>query len=63
MSTNNSTYLQALQLAAEIRACVAWARNKRPRLVHLVTHTKKHRIRKKNAVRIVREYIKEDAHG
>ena len=55
----DSILLQAIQTATKIRACVAWARNERPRLVHLIVHTKKRRTRKKNAVRIVREYLKE----
>ena len=63
MPANESIYLQAIQMAAEIRACCTWAKNERPRLVHLVVHTKKHRIKKKNAVRIVREYLKGEQHG
>lgn len=55
----DSVYLLALRMAAGIQSCVTWARNERPHLVHLAVHAKKRRTRKKNTVRIVREYLKE----
>ena len=49
-------------LEERIRSCSLWARNERPRLVHLALHAKKRRNRKKNVVRIVQEYMEEN-HG
>lgn len=47
------------RLEERIRNCSRWAHNNRPNLVHLALHAKKPRTRKKNLVRIVREYMKE----
>lgn len=52
----------ALEMAKKIHACARWAVNNRPELVQQALHAKKFRTRKKNLVRIVKEY-KEDIHG
>ena len=40
--------------------CYWWALRERPRLAHLMCFAKKPRVRKKNTIRIVREYLKEE---
>lgn len=55
----DTIFMQVLRLTEEIRSCARWARNERPRLVHMSLHARKRRTRKKNLVRLVREYIRE----
>lgn len=55
----NKMYQQIAKVVETILDCARWAYCCRPQLVHLALRARKRRTRKKNLVRIVKEYIRE----